>query len=70
MHTYVYTHAHTQLLQLINKHIKVVGYKIVRKKLPYSYTLATNNPKIKKTVASAIASKSINYLRTHFTKEV
>ena len=43
----------------------VVGYKIDTKKLFYFYT----NPKIK-TVAPEIASKSINYLRTHFTKDV
>lgn len=43
---------------------------MVRKKLLYFYTLATNNPKIQKTAASAIASKSISYVRTHSTKEV
>ena len=65
MNTYVYTHIHTQLLQLKYKYIMVVGYKIDTIKLLYFYT----NPKIK-TVAPEIASKSINYLRTHFTKDV
>lgn len=50
--THTHTHAHsrtrTQLLQLINKYTKVVGYKIVIQKLFYFYTLATKIQKLGK----------------------
>ena len=47
-HAHSHTHTHTQLLQLINKYTKVVGYKIVTQKLLYFYTLATEIQKLGK----------------------
>ena len=60
-----------KLLELINEHSKVAGYKINRQKsLAFLYT---NNEKIereiKETISFTIATKRIKYLGIHLPKE-
>ena len=58
-----------KLLELINKHSKVAGYKInTQKSLAFLYT---NNEKIeiKETIPFTIATKSIEYLGVYLPKE-
>ena len=60
-----------QLLELINEHSKVIGYKInTQKSLAFLYT---NNEKseteIKETISFTIAMKRIKYLGIYLPKE-
>ena len=62
---YTQTHSHTQLVELINKFIKVVGQKISKQNsvvFPYTNTEQFEK-EIKKTIPLMIASKKNKILR-------
>ena len=60
-----------KLLELINEHSKVAGYKInTQKSLAFLYTSNEKSErKIKETTAFTIAMKRIEYLGTNLPKE-
>ena len=63
---------HKKMLDLINKFIKVAGYKIyMQKSVAFLNTSDEQDEKeIKKTIPLTITSKKIKYLGINLTKEV